>query len=254
MIFKYNSFTSRNTVYIDDSTQNRIKKAKILFAGCGLGTAIAECAARTGFQKMRFYDADIVEVSNLNRQKFTSSDVGKNKAKSLAKYLLSINPNLDAEVFDENITQDNIDVALNNIDFVVNTIDLDKTYIEIIKRCVSAKVDVFCPFNIGFGSGVVYFKDDTRAIRQLFEGVDFTDPSSFYRNLLKSVKKFSPPRYLVDGFENLMQTGVKDGYFPQLAIGSNIAASIVVANMVKVLSGKKISKAPSVIYIDASEI
>jgi tRNA A37 threonylcarbamoyladenosine dehydratase len=47
-----NDLYSRNTLYIDSIEQEEIKKCRIVIAGAGLGSNIAECALRLGFENI----------------------------------------------------------------------------------------------------------------------------------------------------------------------------------------------------------
>ncbi len=42
----------RNYLYINGENQERIKNFHILIGGCGLGSVIAECALRLGFENI----------------------------------------------------------------------------------------------------------------------------------------------------------------------------------------------------------
>jgi tRNA A37 threonylcarbamoyladenosine dehydratase len=66
----------RNFLYISESNQEKIKNFRILIGGCGLGSVIAECALRLGFENLTVIDGDKVELSNLNRQNYTQKDIG----------------------------------------------------------------------------------------------------------------------------------------------------------------------------------
>lgn len=85
---------SRNHFYIDPALQARIATAKIAFLGTGLASTLAEIMARTGFINFFLCDGDLVEISNLNRQNFIQSDVGKKKVSSLQDRLYAINPDI----------------------------------------------------------------------------------------------------------------------------------------------------------------
>lgn len=71
----------------------RIKDFRVLLAGAGIGSNIAETLLRIGFETITLVDGDVVEESNLNRQNYTEEDVEKPKVEALKKRLLSINPN-----------------------------------------------------------------------------------------------------------------------------------------------------------------
>jgi molybdopterin/thiamine biosynthesis adenylyltransferase len=59
----------------------------ILIGAGGLGGEIGEALVRKGVGHLSILDGDIVEPSNLNRQRFYKSDLNKNKAKRLARNL-----------------------------------------------------------------------------------------------------------------------------------------------------------------------
>jgi len=59
---------SRNRIYVTLEEQEKIKRYRILLGGAGIGSIIAECALRFGFENITIVDGDRVELSNLNRQ------------------------------------------------------------------------------------------------------------------------------------------------------------------------------------------
>lgn len=63
---------SRNRIYVNESEQKLIKNYRILLGGAGIGSIIAECALRFGFENITIVDGDRVEESNLNRQNYTN--------------------------------------------------------------------------------------------------------------------------------------------------------------------------------------
>ncbi len=83
---------NRNRIYVSEEEQDKIRGTRILLGGAGIGSVIAECALRFGFEDIVIVDGDKVELSNLNRQNYVKTDIGKSKAECLAKRLLRINP------------------------------------------------------------------------------------------------------------------------------------------------------------------
>ena len=85
----YDHLTARNSADIKE----KIKQAVIGIAGCGgLGSNAAIALARIGVKKLVIVDFDKVEPSNLNRQQFFITDIGKNKTDALASFINNINP------------------------------------------------------------------------------------------------------------------------------------------------------------------
>lgn len=68
--------------------QSRLSQARVLCVGAGgLIGHIAPTLLRKGVGALVFLDDDVVEASNLNRQRFYETDLGKSKALSLAQNL-----------------------------------------------------------------------------------------------------------------------------------------------------------------------
>ena len=68
---------ARQEKLIGTEAQKKLSKALVTIIGCGgTGSAAAEYLARAGVN-LRLIDRDIVEVSNLQRQLYRESDLGK---------------------------------------------------------------------------------------------------------------------------------------------------------------------------------
>jgi molybdopterin/thiamine biosynthesis adenylyltransferase len=68
--------------------QERYSKAGLLCIGAGgLISHIAPTLVRKGIERITLLDDDVVEPSNLNRQRFYTKDIGRNKALALAENL-----------------------------------------------------------------------------------------------------------------------------------------------------------------------
>src|ERR1700682_1535978 len=68
--------------------QEVVSKSSVFCAGTGgVISQIAPTLVRKGIGRITLLDGDIVEASNLNRQRFYIKDVGKNKALALAENL-----------------------------------------------------------------------------------------------------------------------------------------------------------------------
>lgn len=68
--------------------QNALEKASIiLIGGGGIGSEVGEGLVRKGIGRLKIFDHDDVELTNLNRQMFFKRDVRKNKGKCLANNL-----------------------------------------------------------------------------------------------------------------------------------------------------------------------
>ena len=67
----------RNRLYVLPEEQQLLKDFHILLGGAGIGSIIAECALRFGFENITIVDGDFVEESNMNRQNYVMEDIRK---------------------------------------------------------------------------------------------------------------------------------------------------------------------------------
>jgi len=102
----------------------KLQKAVIGIAGCGgLGSNIAVALTRAGVGKLILCDFDIVEASNLNRQHFFQSDIGKIKSEALAVHLKNINPVIELEVYTQKLTAETAVQIFGTTDILMEAFD-----------------------------------------------------------------------------------------------------------------------------------
>ena len=116
----YDKLTARNSAEIRD----KIKQAVIGIAGCGgLGSNAAIALARIGVKKLVIADFDKVEHSNLNRQQFFVSDIGKNKTDALSSFIHNVNPFVNVEKHLIKLTLKNIFDIYNECPIIIEAFD-----------------------------------------------------------------------------------------------------------------------------------
>lgn len=98
---------------------------KVVVVGAGgIGSPALRLLAALGFGRIRIIDADIVELSNIQRQNvYNTEDIGKSKAKCAASNLSLMNPEVEYEPIVEAIDQDNAEDLLMGMDIVVDGLD-----------------------------------------------------------------------------------------------------------------------------------
>ena len=77
----------RQVELIGEENQNLLLTKSVLIVGCGgLGNIIATTLSCIGLKKIYLVDHDLIEIHNIHRQfQFDKKDIGKSKAKTLAK-------------------------------------------------------------------------------------------------------------------------------------------------------------------------
>ena len=113
-----------------DSRSNRpiyelMKSASVGIAGCGgLGSNIAAALARSGVGHLAIADFDTVELSNINRQLYSLSHIGKKKVSALSDILLQINPFCRITAHDLRITAENCAGIFSDCGIIIEALDL----------------------------------------------------------------------------------------------------------------------------------
>jgi sulfur carrier protein ThiS adenylyltransferase len=98
--------------------------ATVAVAGCGgLGSNAAVSLVRAGVGKMILVDHDAVEPSNLNRQQFFASDVGRPKVFALANHLLTIHPNVVLELHEKRLAPEDVPLLFAGADLLIEAFD-----------------------------------------------------------------------------------------------------------------------------------
>ena len=150
---------SRNRIYVSEEEQERVRKTRILLGGAGIGSIIAECALRFGFEDIVIVDGGKVQLSNLNRQNYVESDVGKYKAECLAKRLLKINPKANIQFYNTFIDHDNVNELLERVDIAINALDFKSDLPFVFDElCSRKKIPVLYPYNFGWGAFLTIVK------------------------------------------------------------------------------------------------
>ena len=83
----------------------QIRSFSVLIVGIGgIGSVVAEMLTRCGIGKLLLFDYDKVELANMNRMFYLPSHQGLAKVEAAKKSLLDINPDVEIETFNMNIT------------------------------------------------------------------------------------------------------------------------------------------------------
>lgn len=104
--------------------QEKFKQARVAICGLGgLGSAIAIMLARAGIGQLHLIDFDAVDISNLNRQQYFISQIGKPKTEALKENLLQISPYLTIHTDYVKITTENVKELLEKADVICEAFD-----------------------------------------------------------------------------------------------------------------------------------
>lgn len=121
--------------------QKKIMNAKVLIIGAGgLGAPAAMYLAAAGVGTIGIVDADVVDLSNLQRQIIhTTADIGKKKVESAAETMRAINPDVKVNTYYEFVDSSNIMDLIKDYDFILDGTDNFPAKFLINDACVMAK-------------------------------------------------------------------------------------------------------------------
>jgi len=123
---------------VGEEGQRRLKAARVLLIGAGgLGSPAALYLAAAGVGHLGIVDADVVELSNLQRQVLHGTrDVGRPKVSSAEARLRDLNPHVDIATYHARLTSANAMELLGAYDIIVDGSDNFQTRYLVNDACV----------------------------------------------------------------------------------------------------------------------
>ncbi len=110
---------------IGEKGQGKLLDAKVLLIGAGgLGSPSAYYLAAAGVGTMGLVDADVVDLSNLQRQIIHTNDrIGVPKTESAEMTIRSLNPDINVKSYNMRLTTDNVMDLFTEYDIIVDGCD-----------------------------------------------------------------------------------------------------------------------------------
>ncbi|MEM9547001.1 MAG: ThiF family adenylyltransferase [Bacteroidota bacterium] len=236
---------SRNRIYLKNKEQETIKDFPILLGGCGIGSVIAECALRLGFENITIIDGDEVELSNLNRQNYTAKDISIGKTEAIKNRLKSINENADIKVHNCFLTSDNIEGYVNGHRVAINALDFTTDApLQFDKVCQKKNIPVLHPYNLGWAGLVTVISPTGMELSSLkksdkkFNEVNMVEYASGY------MKFWGSPQHWIDEVLDKYKNEEEPLPPPQLSIASWTVASMCTHLLFNIATNKTYKKFP----------
>jgi molybdopterin-synthase adenylyltransferase len=257
----YDQLVQRNSGYVPASVQQRLRGARILIAGCGIGSAIAESLVRVGCERLTLVDGDEVALHNLNRQDFVARDVGRPKVESLAERLRAIHPEAQIVAHHAWLDARNAGALVADADLVVDTIDfLDLAGIVALHDAArSSGKPAVSAVSVGYGAAAVYFPPDGPCtFRQLF-GLPDQGPVGAYsytERFALVIQRLADKldRDVVEAMARAL-TIMEDGRpcpAPHIAVGAATVAALATTMVLRLLAGRPVTAAPEMVLVDVA--
>ncbi len=120
--------------------QARLRAARVLVVGAGgLGSPLALYLAAAGVGTIGICDADVLELSNLQRQiAHTTARLGQKKVESAARAMRELNPEVTVRTYDMRLEAWNVRALLDEHDIVCDGTDNFETRFLLNDACVAA--------------------------------------------------------------------------------------------------------------------
>ena len=142
MNYELNNRYSRHLMLpeIGEEGQKKILASRVLVVGAGgLGSPVMLYLAAAGVGTIGVIDADVVDLSNLQRQIIHhTKDLGTPKVESAKAKIMAVNPDVAVETYHEFLTPANALSIIQGYDFIVSCTDNLAAKALVSDTCVAA--------------------------------------------------------------------------------------------------------------------
>ncbi len=139
--------------------QQKLLNSSVLCIGAGgLGSPVVLYLAAAGVGRIGLIDADVVDVSNLQRQiAHSTADLGRPKVQSAKESAEAINPDVKVEAHQIRLTKQNVMDLISRYDAVIDGCDNFPTRFLVNDACYFAKKPLFSGAVLRFDGQVSTF-------------------------------------------------------------------------------------------------
>lgn len=242
---------SRNIGLLTEAEQKKLLSSHVAVVGAGgVGGIHVLTLARLGVGGFSIADPDVFEPVNISRQYGASmATVGRNKAEVLAEMVKEINPAATTRVFSEGVDRDNVDSFLEGAHAFIDGIE----FFEIdIRRLLFMKARALGIYGItsaplGFGATLQLFSPAGMSFDDYF---GITDEMEYMEKLASFAAGLAPNPYHLK-YLDTSKISFKNRKGPAVSPSCTLAASLVAAEVVKILTGKMpVKPVPHYLQID----
>lgn len=236
---------NRNRVYLTNTEQEIIKKCPIILGGSGIGSVIAECALRLGFENITIIDGDIVELSNLNRQNYTENDISIGKVDAIKERLLAINNNANINVHNCFLNTDNVEKYISGHKIAINALDFSSDIPLVFDEiCQKNNIPVLHPYNLGWGGLVTIITPDGLPLNSIEKNNEKFNEVKMVEYVSSYLKFWRTPHNWID---EAMEKYLNEKEIlppPQLSIASWTVAGMCTHLLFNIATNKKVKQFP----------
>ncbi len=233
--FIYEKAFSRNIGWVSTWEQQILRQKTVAIAGMGgVGGVHLLTLARLGIENFHIADMDYFEVENFNRQVGAfMSTVGEDKAATLKRMALDINPEANIKIFPQGVLDENLEEFLEGADLYVDGLDafvLDVRR-KIFAHCHTNGIPAVTAGPLGWGSAYMIFSPDGMSFEEYFqlEGLPFEKQAVNFLFGLGSAGLHRP--YIMDPYQ--INLSAKKG--PSTSPSCQLCAGVAGVQTAKIL-------------------
>ena len=250
--FDYDTAFSRNLGWVTPAEQRTLRGKCVAIAGLGgVGGSHLLTLARLGIGRFRLAEFDTFDLVNFNRQAGASmSALGREKLDVMCAMARDINPGVDLALFQDGVTERNVDAFLDGADLFVDGLDFfafDARQ-RVFGRCAALRIPATTVAPLGMGAALLNFLPGRMTFAEYF-GLDrCPEEEKPLRFLLGLAPAALHRRYLVD--PSFVDLAARKG--PSTAMACELCAGVAGTEALKILlARRRVVAAPRGIHFDA---
>jgi len=250
--FNYDSAFSRNIGWVTPSEQQALRGKRVAIAGLGgVGGAHLLTLTRLGIGSFHIADFDTFDIPNFNRQAGAMmSSVGRQKTEVLATMARDINPGLSIQVFEQGVTEQNLDAFLLGIDLYVDGLDFFAFSARklVFPACAQLGIPATTAAPLGMGTAVLNFLPGGMTFEEYFCWDNCSEDEMALRFLIGLSPSMLQRGYLVD--RSAVDFKARKG--PSTPMACELCAGMAATQALKILLRRgEVISAPYGLHFDA---
>lgn len=240
---------NRNRIYLTTEEQELVKNFPILIGGAGIGSVIAECALRFGFESITIVDGDQVELTNLNRQNYTEADIGRSKAEALYLRLKSINETANINYKDTYITKGNMPAIIDGHKVAINALDFTSDIpLAFDKYGQSQGITILHPYNLGWGGLLAVVLPHGAGLDSIVNTDETFNEVTMVKYASGYLKFWGDTHHWIDEVLEAYLKEEQDLSPPQLSVASWMLGGMCTHVLYALATGKKVKSFPKLYF------
>lgn len=249
--------TARNRNLITAGEQEKFYNATIGIGGLSVGSSVATAIVlQGGCRHIRLADMDRLALSNMNRVKAGTENLGVLKVVIAARQIYEMNPYAKVEIFPDGLTPENIDGFFKGLDIVIDELDNLAVKFLIREQAKKHRVAVVMAADNGDNAVVDVERYDLNPKTPYFHGrmgkVTYDELRGLDKfGIGKMITKHVGPENVTERMQSsLLEMGKTIVSWPQLGGAALLNGAAVAYCVRKILNGEPIESNRALVSLD----